>query len=374
MARLSEIAAYLQQKRLELSVPLEYIEKNTQIRVRLLQSLEEGQFEALPEPIYIKGFIRLYGKAIGIDGDFLAQDFAQISQIVPQAKLTPEQVLNEPNKTFATDFNWPQQLRLQYIIPYLLLLLGATAGLSYIVRQSTTKPQIAKTDPESTVTTTPQPAQSPETKQVSQQKPKPKLEPEVTLTPDSTVIASTALTTQEQNQDTPPATVKSSPQPNSTPTPSTTTTSTATTAVPGEPKEEKTPESKPATTTTSTATTAVPEEVKEAETPESKPATTAELTPTSSVNSITAPVSVNMKLEGSEAWLRVIVDGKTEYEGTLTPGEQRTWNAQEEIKIRSGNAGAVILSTNQSPPQAMGTIGQVKDITITPKLGIGNGE
>ena len=336
-ARLSEIAAYLQQKRLELSVPLEYIEQNTQIRVSLLQALEEGRFEALPEPIYIKGFIRLYGKAVGVDGDFLAQDFAQISQPVPQEQLVSQPATTESNQAAPNNFNVPRQLRLRYAIPYLILLLGATAGLSYLVRQSATEPQPAQIKPELQVVTTPKPTAEAKTQTISQQKVKvkPPSEAEVTPKPQPTTDTPALTTPEKPSVDTPQSIEESTSQPTATPTPS-------------------------------TATAPIPEKQKESEESESTVATATASTTAEPINLTTAPVSVNMKLEKENAWVRVIVDGKTEYEGILTAGEQRTWNGQKEIKIRSGNAGAVILSTNQSPPQAMGAIGQVKDITITP--------
>ena len=78
-----------------------------------------------------------------------------------------------------------------------------------------------------------------------------------------------------------------------------------------------------------------------------------------------APITVAISLTG-ECWIRVIVDGKTQFEGTLNEGAQKTWTAQKEIKLRAGNAGAILLSLNGASAQPVGAIDTVKVITFTP--------
>lgn len=79
-----------------------------------------------------------------------------------------------------------------------------------------------------------------------------------------------------------------------------------------------------------------------------------------------APLSVAVVLKGT-SWLRIQVDGKTEYEGILKEGEDQIWTAQETLNIRAGNAGAVTYSLNQQPPQPLGALGEVKEVTLTPQ-------
>ncbi|NJR71507.1 MAG: helix-turn-helix domain-containing protein [Synechococcales cyanobacterium CRU_2_2] len=50
------------------------------------------------------------------------------------------------------------------------------------------------------------------------------------------------------------------------------------------------------------------------------------------------PVRVGVKLTDS-SWLRVVVDGKTTFEGVLPQGDQRTWAANKQLTLRAGNAG-----------------------------------
>ncbi|MGQ4649716.1 RodZ domain-containing protein [Lyngbya aestuarii] len=74
-------------------------------------------------------------------------------------------------------------------------------------------------------------------------------------------------------------------------------------------------------------------------------------------------LAVNLE---EKSWLRVIVDGKTEFEGILDKGAQQTWTAQKQLTLRSGNAGGVEYSLNQQQPKLLGAVGAVKEMTFTP--------
>lgn len=73
--QLREIGAYLRQVRQERGISLEDVANQTFIRAVILQALEEGRDENLPEPVFIQGFIRRYADALGIDGQALAKEF-----------------------------------------------------------------------------------------------------------------------------------------------------------------------------------------------------------------------------------------------------------------------------------------------------------
>lgn len=92
-------------------------------------------------------------------------------------------------------------------------------------------------------------------------------------------------------------------------------------------------------------------------------------TPTPSPNiQAGSGVEVGIELQNS-SWIRVKVDGKTDFEGTLNKGDKRTWKGLKEVSIRSGNAGAVLVSPNKQPATAMGPEGSVRDVKYTPETG-----
>lgn len=76
------------------------------------------------------------------------------------------------------------------------------------------------------------------------------------------------------------------------------------------------------------------------------------------------PVRVSLTVKGQQSWLRITVDGKTEFEGMLPQGTQRSWAGQEEVTVRAGDAGAVEVSYNESLPKPLGNPGDVQEKTF----------
>lgn len=79
-------------------------------------------------------------------------------------------------------------------------------------------------------------------------------------------------------------------------------------------------------------------------------------------NTENSPVKITLEMQG-ESWLQVKADGKTEFVGNLTKGERRTWVAQKQLTVRSGNAGAVLVGVDNQPAQPLGVQGEVKQVT-----------
>jgi len=76
---------------------------------------------------------------------------------------------------------------------------------------------------------------------------------------------------------------------------------------------------------------------------------------------ITPAVQVNLTFQ-AESWIRVTADGSTIFEGILPAGTERRWAAQEQIVIRAGNAGGVLLALNDNSTQPLGPLGAVKEV------------
>lgn len=76
------------------------------------------------------------------------------------------------------------------------------------------------------------------------------------------------------------------------------------------------------------------------------------------------PIRVNVALS-SRSWLRVVVDGRTDFEGILEQGTQRTWTATRELRVRAGDAGAVTVTYNDDQPKPMGKAGSVQQVIFS---------
>lgn len=75
------------------------------------------------------------------------------------------------------------------------------------------------------------------------------------------------------------------------------------------------------------------------------------------------PVQVDVTLQ-ERSWIRVVADGKTEFEDILPEGTQRTWVAEEQLIIRAGNAGGVLIEFNDNISKRMGAPGAVEELTF----------
>ncbi|MEH2294522.1 helix-turn-helix domain-containing protein [Nostoc sp.] len=77
-------------------------------------------------------------------------------------------------------------------------------------------------------------------------------------------------------------------------------------------------------------------------------------------------VQIGVTLKAS-SWIRVVADGKTEFEGILPEGTHRTWKAQEQLTVKTNNAGGVLMSVNQEKAKEMGEPGKEEEIRIAAK-------
>ncbi|BAZ06934.1 helix-turn-helix domain-containing protein [Calothrix sp. NIES-3974] len=264
------ISGYLKQARIEKSLSLEEVAMTTLVPMAALQALETGQAENLPEAVYVQGFIRRFGDAVGLNGKELAAEFAEACLPPPE----PVKLSQQDSKT---------GISLSLVTPYVVfitLVVAASVGLFYIlkppsVRESTannvSKP--VKNQPNSQPQSLPTPT-------------KPETTPEVQVSP--------------------------------------------------------TPAGNPISTPVATST---PELI-------SNPTPTPTATPTTTPI-VSDAVKIQLDIQ-EEAWVRVKVDGKTEFEGTLKPGEVKTWSGSQFITVESGNAGGVLVSQNGQPPEPMG--------------------
>lgn len=56
---------------------------------------------------------------------------------------------------------------------------------------------------------------------------------------------------------------------------------------------------------------------------------------------------VMLTLQATEhVWVRVTVDGRTAFEGTLGPGQPETWSGREEVVVGTGNGGGLQVTVN----------------------------
>lgn len=60
-----KVPQILKERRLQKKLSLEDVSKSTKIKVRFLESIEKGDYNALPSSSYAQGFVRNYGEFLG---------------------------------------------------------------------------------------------------------------------------------------------------------------------------------------------------------------------------------------------------------------------------------------------------------------------
>jgi cytoskeleton protein RodZ len=70
-----DIGSSLREARLRQELDFPELEARTKIRPKYLRALEDEQFDVLPAPTYIKGFLRSYAEALGLDGQPFVDEY-----------------------------------------------------------------------------------------------------------------------------------------------------------------------------------------------------------------------------------------------------------------------------------------------------------
>jgi cytoskeleton protein RodZ len=65
------------------------------------------------------------------------------------------------------------------------------------------------------------------------------------------------------------------------------------------------------------------------------------------------------------AWVQVTADGKSAFTGLLRANDSREISGNQLVKVMTGNAGALEVSLNGKPLDALGITGQVRTIRLT---------
>jgi len=238
---LQALGLLLVQTRTDRGVDLDELSEQLRIPKHYLLAIEQGHLEQLPEPVYVRGFIRKYSQALQIDAHPVVQRYLSLNQAQP-GSTKPIVIKPLPSEKAPPS---PVGRWLLYTLGVMGIVVTLSAGIRTYWPQLAVTPPIAPIDP-----------------------PIPE--------PLPTVIART----------TPPKT----------------------------------------------------------------PVKTTEIKGQSVTLAATA-----------DAWMRVVVDDKPQFTGVLSKGASRTWQGQKNVKIRIGNAGAVLITYNQQTLGPAGKSGQVVD-------------
>ncbi|MBE9118593.1 helix-turn-helix domain-containing protein [Lusitaniella coriacea LEGE 07157] len=115
------IGQTLREKRLSRSISVRQLNATTLVPIYQIQAIEAGEIEKLPENIYLQGFIRQLGNALGLDGVALAASLPQ-----PETSVIPSWYRQPPTATML------QFKPVHLYLGYTALMAGAIGGMSWM--------------------------------------------------------------------------------------------------------------------------------------------------------------------------------------------------------------------------------------------------
>jgi transcriptional regulator with XRE-family HTH domain len=124
-----EIGSTLKQTRQRLGLEIREVEERTKIRIKYLRALENEEWDVLPAPAYVRGFLRAYADLLELDGEVLADEYRrQFEEVAPQPAQAVGGVLGERPLEHRGD-----RRRLSSQRVPLLLAIGAAAAILIVV-------------------------------------------------------------------------------------------------------------------------------------------------------------------------------------------------------------------------------------------------
>ncbi|GAB4351855.1 MAG: hypothetical protein Fur0042_20220 [Cyanophyceae cyanobacterium] len=327
--RLAEIGDRLRQRREALGLSLDAVCAHTKIQRRLLHAIETANVAILPEPVYVRGFIRQYADALDLNG-------TELSMAYPLENVGPSRA------SWGAIVPAPRVRPLHLYGLYIVLLVLSVVGLSVLIQRSSSWGPAARspvptaavpTPPEPPTPTTPTPTVSPSPAAIATPTPTPSPSP----TPAASPTPTPEPTSEASPSPTPTASPVASPSPAAT--------------------------SSPAASPTPRAA-ASPAPASPAPAANGSVAVARAVTPLLNFPTRAAfdPQGIRVEMVArDQSWVRVVVDGKVEFEGVLKAGMEQGWSAKESLVVRSGNAGGIVLSHNGAEPKPMGEPGTIQE-------------
>lgn len=282
-----EVGDLLRQAREARQLTLEQIHNQTKISVRYLAAIEEGRFDELPGEVYLKGFLRSYAEAVGLNPEAILAEYKQ-RKAEREAIMKQEETQVGRGQKGATPKVQVTRVQLSAVVVALVLIISGLVS-SLLISYFGSGGHGTSREAEVAVHETAEPAA--EEREGA---------PEGTEPLPSETAPGASQPAFPETGSVPGA---SRALPSVTPTPSAT-----------------------------SATTAVPQ---------------LEGASASSVP-VAAPVRVSVKVI-EPCWVSVNADGRLVYEGTLGAGAANSWQANRELTLKLGRpGGAEILFNGRS--------------------------
>jgi cytoskeleton protein RodZ len=313
------LGAYLSHLREEHGPSIEELARVTRVAHRFIEALEREDFNALPAPVFTKGYIRAYCQALGVPADEALERYRDSTRI-------PAPTAPVPVSTAVSSSDDGRRTRGTLLLSFALLVGFGVALFAVTLFLQSGRPEIgARPAPP------PAPSVKPEVKTAAAvPSPEPAKSPEPTPTPEASAPA--APPSPAPSASAPPPVVAPAP---AGPTPA---------PPPGAAPVIRPPEAK-AADTSRTAIAVDP--------------------PPLHLTAVVSPYRLVARTVES-TWLRVRTDDGRATEETIPAGEVREWISNRPFVVTVGNAAGITLELNGQKLPPLGARGAVISRLILP--------
>jgi cytoskeletal protein RodZ len=123
--------SFLKQRRLQRGLTLGDLSRATKIKERSLELVEEARFDALPAPVFARGFVLAYARQVGLDAN---EALARLHQHLgtPPAEEPCASELPVPEEALGDGLDGRRRFGVALVV--LVLLIVATLTLSLLLR------------------------------------------------------------------------------------------------------------------------------------------------------------------------------------------------------------------------------------------------
>jgi cytoskeleton protein RodZ len=122
---LKELGRLLKEERLRQGLDLAEVMEKTKISRASLEGIEGGNEQALPHPVYAKGFVKNYARFLGLDADKMSNALAQVYSSKEVSTYKDDLTLKDVSKLPAVKNYWPQHLGLLTLVALLVVFLAS---------------------------------------------------------------------------------------------------------------------------------------------------------------------------------------------------------------------------------------------------------
>jgi cytoskeletal protein RodZ len=129
---LEHFGNWLRSRREARGLSLAELSRATKIKERLLELLELGKADALPAPVFVRGFVSAYARAVGADEKEALERLGPAGHTVLETAPLPPKVFVEVDDQPEPGSGAPRRLGVVMVV--LLILVVATLTLSLLLR------------------------------------------------------------------------------------------------------------------------------------------------------------------------------------------------------------------------------------------------